>query len=151
MLRKAVQQAAAGYHFLMGTGMIPIARVISIPHFLFNSGLVDPRLRATFSPAQPRRAETRSCPKRAHSYCARSASRRTTGLPCLIFQRPKLVRLVRGAAPHRLLPRRPSRPRLPQNHRWREIHRRRASRKFRLPPVTLPRSATELARTHRVP
>jgi hypothetical protein len=33
--------------------MIPTARVFPIPHFIFKGGLVDPRLRAAFSPARP--------------------------------------------------------------------------------------------------
>ena len=55
-------------------------RVIPIPHFVFKGSLVDLRLRATFSPARPERAETRSCPMRAHSDRARSASKEGTWL-----------------------------------------------------------------------
>jgi hypothetical protein len=33
--------------------MIPTARVFPIPYFTFKGSLIDPRLRATFSPAYP--------------------------------------------------------------------------------------------------
>ena len=45
--------------------MSPTARVLPIPYFLFKGSLVDPQVRATFSPAHP---PTRRDVPSAHSY-----------------------------------------------------------------------------------
>jgi hypothetical protein len=63
---------------------------------------------ATFSPARPRRAETRRLPKRAHSYRARSASKKGTWpLPPLLADFFSILLHHNAAASMNVLPRQP--------------------------------------------
>ena len=70
-----------------------------VRQLIFKGSLVDPRLRATFSPAHPDRAETRSCPGRTHSDRARSARRRTTRLALSIILRPRVAQAEQVLSP----------------------------------------------------